>query len=59
MTPDNLIGNRIIRLFERITEEFGGLDQGKLFIQLETGNRYPELKTKENVEVWKKTNYHS
>jgi len=37
MTPHNLIGNRIIHLFERITPEFGGLDQGEVFIQLETG----------------------
>ena len=37
MKPQNLIGNRIIRLFERITPHFGDLDQGELFIQLETG----------------------
>lgn len=37
MKPHYLIGNRIIHLFERITNEFGGLDQGELFIQLETG----------------------
>lgn len=37
MKPHYLIGNRIIRLFERITPDLGGLDQGELFIQLETG----------------------
>ena len=37
MKTQNLIGNRIINLFERITQELGGLDQGELFIQLETG----------------------
>ncbi|TSJ46634.1 hypothetical protein [Fluviicola chungangensis] len=37
MTPHHLIDNRITHLFERITQEFGGLDRGELFIQLETG----------------------
>lgn len=37
MTSDNLIGNRIIHLLERITSDFGGLDQGEVFIQLEIG----------------------
>lgn len=37
MEPNNLIGKRIINLFERITVDLGGLDQGELFIQLETG----------------------
>jgi hypothetical protein len=37
MESTNLIGNRIINLFERLTVDLGGLDQGELFIQFETG----------------------
>ncbi len=33
----NLIGTRIIDLFERKILDLGGLDQGELFIHLETG----------------------
>lgn len=36
-TTKHLIGNRISDLFERKTLELGGLDQGELFILLETG----------------------
>lgn len=52
MKTHHLIDNRIIDIFERITPDFGGLDQGELFIQLETGETIqfpPGLKSEISV----------
>ncbi|GAB5416080.1 MAG: hypothetical protein Crog4KO_13350 [Crocinitomicaceae bacterium] len=37
VTSDSLIGKRIINLYENVITEFGGIDQGEIFLSLDTG----------------------
>lgn len=37
MNPKNLIGKRVVNLYERVTMDLGGLDQGEVFLSLDTG----------------------